>query len=223
LAVINFNQSIISTVLIMEKKKHWEAVYQNKDFKDVSWFEDVPKTSIDFLESLQLSKTAKIIDIGGGESRFVNYLLENGFKNISVLDISAMAIEKKKRELGSKSHDITWIMSDVVDFQPVEQYDFWHDRATFHFLTDPNDIAHYVQTVQQFVAPEGALILSTFTENGPTKCSGLPIQQYSETTLTARVEAFFTKIKCVIVDHITPFATVQNFIFCSFKRKNVAV
>jgi 2-polyprenyl-3-methyl-5-hydroxy-6-metoxy-1,4-benzoquinol methylase len=207
----------------MEKKKHWESVYQNKDFKDVSWFQDVPKTSIDFLESLQLSKTAKIIDIGGGESRFVNYLLDNGYKNISVLDISATAIEKKKRELGSKSHDITWIVSDVVDFKPKESYDFWHDRATFHFLTDPNDIAHYIQTVQQFVAPEGALILSTFTENGPTKCSGLPIQQYSETTLTARVEAFFTKIKCVVVDHITPFATVQNFIFCSFKRKNVAV
>jgi 2-polyprenyl-3-methyl-5-hydroxy-6-metoxy-1,4-benzoquinol methylase len=203
----------------MEKKKHWESVYQNKDFKDVSWFQDVPKTSIEFLESLQLPKTAKIIDIGGGESRFVNYLLEKGFKNISVLDISATAIEKKKRELGDEiSSQITWIVSDVVDFQPVEQYDFWHDRATFHFLTDPNDVAHYVQTVQQFVAPEGALILSTFTENGPTKCSGLPIQQYSETTLTERVEAFFTKIKCVIVDHITPFATVQNFIFCSFRR-----
>ena len=207
----------------MEKKNHWESVYQNKNFKDTSWFQEVPSTSIAFLESLKLDKSAKIIDIGGGESRFVNYLLDKGFENISVLDISTTAIEKKKQELGSKSITITWIVSDVVDFKPTETYDFWHDRATFHFLTDQNDIAAYVQTVQQFVAPEGALILSTFSENGPTKCSGLPIQQYSETTLSARVEAFFTKIKCVIVDHITPFETVQNFVFCSFKRKSIAI
>ena len=208
---------------MMEKKNHWDLVYQNKDFKDTSWFQEVPSTSIAFLESLKLNKSAKIIDIGGGESRFVNYLLDKGFENISVLDISATAIEKKKRELGAKSTTITWIVSDIVDFKPTETYDFWHDRATFHFLTDQNDIAAYVQTVQQFVAPEGALILSTFSENGPTKCSGLPIQQYSETTLSARVEAFFTKIKCVIVDHITPFETVQNFVFCSFKRKSIAI
>ena len=207
----------------MEKKNHWESVYQNKDFKDTSWFQEVPSTSIAFLESLKLDKSAKIIDIGGGESRFVNYLLDKGFENISVLDISATAIEKKKRELGAKSTTITWIVSDIVDFKPTETYDFWHDRATFHFLTDQNDVATYVQTVQQFVAPEGALILSTFSENGPTKCSGLPIQQYSETTLSARVETFFTKIKCVIVDHITPFETVQNFVFCSFKRKSIAI
>ena len=207
----------------MEKKNHWESVYQNKDFKDTSWFQEIPSTSIAFLESLKLNKSAKIIDIGGGESRFVNYLLDKGFENISVLDISATAIEKKKRELGAKSTTITWIVSDIVDFKPTETYDFWHDRATFHFLTDQNDVATYVQTVQQFVAPEGALILSTFSENGPTKCSGLPIQQYSEMTLSARVETFFTKIKCVIVDHITPFETVQNFVFCSFKRKSIAI
>ena len=207
----------------MEKKNHWESVYQNKDFKDTSWFQEIPSTSIAFLESLKLDKSAKIIDIGGGESRFVNYLLDKGFENITVLDISATAIEKKKRELDSKSKTITWIVSDIADFKPTETYDFWHDRATFHFLTDQNDVATYVQTVQQFVAPEGALILSTFSENGPTKCSGLPIQQYSETTLSARVEAFFTKIKCVIVDHITPFETVQNFVFCSFKRKSIAI
>ena len=207
----------------MEKKNHWDLVYQNKDFKDTSWFQEIPSTSIAFLESLKLDKSAKIIDIGGGESRFVNYLLDKGFESISVLDISATAIEKKKQELGSKSTKITWIVSDIVDFKPTETYDFWHDRATFHFLTDQNDITAYVQTVQQFVAPEGALILSTFSENGPTKCSGLPIHQYSEITLSARVEAFFTKVKCVIEDHITPFETVQNFVFCSFKRKSIGV
>jgi 2-polyprenyl-3-methyl-5-hydroxy-6-metoxy-1,4-benzoquinol methylase len=208
----------------MEKKNHWESMYQNKDFKDVSWFQNVPTTSIEFLESLYLSKSAKIIDIGGGESRFVDYLIQKGFENITVLDISATAIQKKKQELGAViSTKIKWIISDIVDFQPIEQYDFWHDRATFHFLTDTKDVEKYVETVRQFVTPEGALILSTFTENGPTKCSGLTIQQYSEQSLSAQVEAFFTKIKCVIVDHITPFKTVQNFIFCSFKRNKIAV
>ena len=208
----------------MEKKNHWDFVYQNKDFKEVSWYQETPTTSIEFLESLHLSKSAKIIDIGGGESRFVDYLIEKGFENITVLDISATAIDKKKRELGDKiSAKIKWIVSDIVDFQPVEQYDFWHDRATFHFLTDNHDVEKYVETVRQFVKPDGALILSTFSENGPTKCSGLPIQQYSEQTLSARVEAFFTKIKCVVVDHKTPFQTIQNFIFCSFKRNKMAI
>ena len=204
----------------MEKKTHWETVYQKKQFEDVSWFQETPTTSIAFFEKLKLPKSAKIIDVGGGESRFVDYLLANGFKNVTILDISATAIDKKKQALGDKAQSVKWVVSDVVDFQPTEQYDFWHDRATFHFLTQQSDIEKYVTTIQQFVKPKGALILSTFSENGPTKCSGLDIKQYSEKTLSERVEAFFTKVKCVVVDHITPFATVQNFIFCSFKRKN---
>ena len=207
----------------MKKQEHWETVYQKKNFEDVSWFQETPTTSIQFFESMQLPKTANIIDIGGGESRFVDYLLENDYKNVTILDISATAIEKKKQALGNKAHQVKWVISDVVDFKPTEQYDFWHDRATFHFLTQKEDVEQYITTVKQHVKPEGTLILSTFSENGPTKCSGLDIQQYSEQTLSERVEAFFTKVKCVVVDHITPSAAVQNFIFCSFKRKNEAV
>lgn len=204
----------------MQKQQHWETMYQKKQFEEVSWFQETPTTSITFFEGLNLPQSARIIDVGGGESRFVDYLLDKGFTNISVLDISATAIEKKKKALGDKAQQVNWIVSDVVDFQPTEQYDFWHDRATFHFLTEQNDIEKYIDTIRQFVKTEGSLILSTFSENGPTKCSGLDIKQYSEKTLTERVEAFFTKVKCVVVDHITPFATVQNFIFCSFKKKN---
>lgn len=203
----------------MEKQQHWETVYQKKDFTEVSWFQETPTTSIAFFESLNLPKSANIIDIGGGESRFVDYLLDTGYQNVSVLDISATAIEKKKKTLGNKAQNVKWIVSDVVDFKPTEQYDFWHDRATFHFLTQKEDVTQYIQTVSQHVKPEGTLILSTFTENGPTKCSGLPIQQYSERTLSEQVEAFFTKVKCVIVDHITPSSAIQNFIFCRFERK----
>ncbi len=204
----------------MRKQEHWETVYQKKNFEEVSWFQETPTTSIQFFESMRLPKSANIIDIGGGESRFVDYLLENNYENITVLDISATAIEKKKQALGDKAKHVKWIVSDVVDFKPREQYDFWHDRATFHFLTQKEDVEQYVSTVKQHVKPEGTLILSTFTENGPTKCSGLDIQQYSEQTLSKRVEAFFVKIKCIVVDHVTPSAAVQNFIFCSFKRKN---
>lgn len=207
----------------MVKQQHWETVYQKKNFTDVSWFQETPTTSIQFFESMQLPKTASIIDIGGGESRFVDYLLDNGFKNITVLDISATALEKKKQSLGNKADTVKWVVSDVIDFKPTEQYDFWHDRATFHFLTQKEEVEKYVTTVKQFVKPEGTLILSTFSENGPTKCSGLDIQQYSEQTLSERIEAFFTKVKCVVVDHITPSAAVQNFIFCSFRRKTEAV
>ena len=203
----------------MEKQQHWETVYQKKDFTEVSWFQETPTTSIAFFESLNLPKSANIIDIGGGESRFVDYLLDTGYQNVSVLDISATAIEKKKKTLGNKAQNVKWIVSDVVDFKPTEQYDFWHDRATFHFLTQKEDVTQYIQTVSQHVKPEGTLILSTFSENGPTKCSGLPIQQYSERTLSEQVEAFFTKVKCVIVDHITPSSAIQTFIFCRFERK----
>lgn len=203
----------------MKKQEHWETVYQKKNYTEFSWFQETPTTSILFFESMQLPKSANIIDIGGGESRFVDYLLDAGYQNISVLDISATAIEKKKQALGDRAQQVKWIISDVLDFKPTEQYDFWHDRATFHFLTQKEEVDKYIATVKQFVKPEGTLILSTFSENGPTKCSGLDIQQYSEQTLSERVEAFFTKIKCVVVDHITPSAAVQNFIFCSFKRK----
>ena len=204
----------------MKKQEHWETVYQKKNFEDVSWFQETPTTSIQFFESMQLPKSANIIDIGGGESRFIDYLIEKAYEKITVLDISATAIEKKKQALGNKAAQVKWIVSDVVDFKPTEQYDFWHDRATFHFLTQKEDVEQYITTVKQHVKPEGILILSTFSENGPTKCSGLDIQQYSEQTLSERVEAFFIKVKCVVVDHITPSAVVQNFIFCSFKRKN---
>ena len=207
----------------MKKQEHWETVYQKKNFEDVSWFQETPTTSIQFFESMQLPKSANIIDIGGGESRFIDYLIEKAYEKITVLDISATAIEKKKQALGNKAAQVKWIVSDVVDFKPTEQYDFWHDRATFHFLTQKEDVEQYITTVKQHVKPEGILILSTFSENGPTKCSGLDIQQYSEQTLSERVEAFFIKVKCVVVDHITPSAVVQNFIFCSFKRKNEAV
>ena len=202
----------------MNRKDYWEQIYQNKNFTEVSWYQAVPKTSIDFLKTSKMPKTAKIIDIGGGESQFVNYLLAKGYKNITVLDISANAIEKKKAELGKKANKINWIVCDIVDFQPTKKYDFWHDRATFHFLTQENEIEKYLQTIKNNVNTNGILVVGTFSENGPTKCSGLEIKQYSEVALSEKISTFFNKIKCITTEHLTPFSTIQNFIFCSFQN-----
>lgn len=175
------------------RKEHWEKIYHNKPFEQTSWYQEMPTTSIEFLHSARLPKSAKIIDIGGGESRFVNYLLAEGYEHVTVLDISQNAIDKKRQELGPASDKVRWIVSDIVDFQPTERYDFWHDRATFHFLTEEADIQKYLETMRQFIAPEGNIAIGTFSENGPTKCSGIDIKQYSERSLSELVSQFFKR------------------------------
>jgi 2-polyprenyl-3-methyl-5-hydroxy-6-metoxy-1,4-benzoquinol methylase len=201
-----------------ERKKHWETVYETKSPNEVSWTQEIPKTSLDFIKSLGLSKTAKIIDIGGGDSKLVDFLIEEGFENVSVLDISKKALDKAKLRLGEKAQKVNWIVSDITHFEPNTTYDVWHDRATFHFLTTPEQISKYIETAQKSIT--GYLIIGTFSENGPKKCSGLDIKQYNETTLTNELKTGFEKISCVTEDHKTPFGTSQNFLFCSFKKVN---
>ena len=116
-----------------------------------------------------------------------------------------------------------WIIADAANFQPIEQYDFWHDRATFHFLTNEREIENYIHTIKESIKPNGVLVLGTFSEEGPKKCSGIDIKQYSEKSMTDKLSEFFNKVKCMTVNHITPFDTIQNFIFCSFKRVNPIV
>ncbi len=204
---------------MVENKFHWEQIYSTRAEKDVSWFQQYPKTSMDFLKLFDLPLTANIIDIGGGDSHFVDALLDQGYRNIWVLDISANAIERAKKRLGSKAAMVNWVVSDVTEFVPPVQFDFWHDRAAFHFLTTEDKINKYVAIAQQAVRTKGNLILGTFSEKGPLKCSGLEIKQYSEASMSARFELAFKRIKCIEEDHVTPFNTVQNFLFCSFERK----
>lgn len=199
------------------RKNHWETVYETKNPNEVSWTQEIPKTSLDFIKSFDLTKKSKIIDIGGGDSKLVDFLIEEGFENISVLDISAKAIEKAKARLGANAEKVNWIVSDITKFEPNETFEVWHDRATFHFLTSEEQIQKYMEIARKSVS--GYLTVGTFSENGPKKCSGLDIKQYSEETLTAEMENGFEKIKCVTEDHTTPFETKQNFIFCSFKRQ----
>jgi len=203
-----------------DRKKHWETIYQTKDLKDVSWFQPTPETSLDFLKQFNISLNAKIIDVGGGDSFLVDHLLELGYTDITVLDISEAAIKRAKERLGEKANAIKWIIEDAAKFRPTELYDFWHDRAAFHFLTDETEISNYLETAQHFINSNGVLVIGTFSEQGPTKCSGIEIKQYSENTMTERLKKYFDKVKCITVDHKTPSQTIQNFVFCSFKKTN---
>jgi ubiquinone/menaquinone biosynthesis C-methylase UbiE len=201
----------------LDSKKHWETVYETKNPDQVSWTQETPETSLEFIHSFGLKKTAKIIDIGGGDSTLVDCLLDAGFENISVLDISAKALEKAKNRLGEKANKVQWIASDITEFKPNTTFDVWHDRATFHFLTSPDQIKKYMSIARKSV--NGFLTIGTFSQNGPKKCSGLQIKQYNEGQLTSELKNGFDKIKCVTEDHLTPFGTTQNFLFCSFKRE----
>lgn len=199
-----------------ETKKHWETVYETKQPNEVSWTQAVPRTSLDFIHSFKLPKSAKIIDVGGGDSRLVDFLLDEGFECLTVLDISASALERAKSRLGDRGEKVNWVVSDVTDYDPQTVYDVWHDRATFHFLTTTEEIAAYIGIARKAVA--GFLTIGTFSNAGPKKCSGLNIKQYSESELQRQLDGGFEKIRCITEDHQTPFGNTQNFLFCSFKR-----
>lgn len=201
-----------------DRKKHWNNIYQTKSLDEVSWYQQVPATSLDFVKQFKLTKSARIIDIGGGDSYLVDHLLSLGYQDITVLDISEQAIDKAKKRLGKRAKNVKWIISDAANFQPSEKYDFWHDRAAFHFLTDQKEIENYLNTLNKGVKPEGILVIGAFSEQGPENCSGINIKQYSEKTITDQLKNFFKKIKCIKVDHETPSGSIQNFLFCSFRR-----
>lgn len=204
---------------IFNRKNHWENIYDTKALEEVSWYQPTPETSLEFIKNLNLEKDAAIIDIGGGDSLLVDFLLNLGYTNISVLDISEKAIERAKERLGEKAGMVKWIVSDITRFNPSEKYDVWHDRATFHFLISEEDISAYLEITGKAVKENGHLFIGTFSENGPKKCSGIEIRQYSEDSLNDTFGPEFQKINCFKVDHKTPFDTFQNFVFCSFQKK----
>jgi 2-polyprenyl-3-methyl-5-hydroxy-6-metoxy-1,4-benzoquinol methylase len=202
----------------MDRKKHWNNIHGTKSAKEVSWYQPVPTTSLDFVKQFNLSKKAKIIDIGGGDSFFADHLLSLGYQDITVLDISEQAVDKAKKRLGEGANDVKWIVTDAANFKPIEKYDLWHDRAAFHFLTDEQEIGSYLNTVNTSIKPRGYLVIGTFSEQGPKTCSGIEIMQYSEHSMCNRFKNFFEKIECLKIDHETPSGSKQNFIFCSFRR-----
>jgi len=202
----------------MSLKKHWEGVYNSKEFSEVSWYQATPKVSLEFVSDLQIAKDAAIIDVGGGDSYFADHLLDLGYTNITILDISKAAINRAKLRLGSRASRINWVVCDITEFVPDGQFDFWHDRAAFHFLTSEKQINKYLDVANKALSASGKIVIGTFSDTGPKTCSGLPIKQYSESSLYLIIRKWFHKIKCIHTDHITPFNTIQNFLFCSFKK-----
>lgn len=201
-----------------KRKEHWENVYDTKGDREVSWYQEAPTTSLDLIVSLNLNKDASIIDIGGGNSNLTGELLKKGYTNLSVLDISTKSLERTKAKLGQDAGKVDWVVSDILDFKSKQQYDLWHDRATFHFLTSGNDIAKYVDIVNHAVKKGGYMIIATFSTSGPTKCSGLDITQYTKEKLKVIFNKGFELIKAFEEVHHTPFNTNQNFIYTLFKK-----
>ena len=199
-------------------KEHWENIYKTKQLNQVSWYQPKPETSIEIFNSFNLPKTANIIDVGAGDSFFVDFLLDNNFVNITVLDISENAINRAKKRLGARSKKVKWIIANSATFKSSESYDFWHDRAAFHFLTKAEEISSYIKNLNKNLNISGKLVIGTFSENGPQKCSGIKVTRYSEKKMTETFQNYFKKIECLIIKHKTPFNTTQNFIFCSFKK-----
>jgi 2-polyprenyl-3-methyl-5-hydroxy-6-metoxy-1,4-benzoquinol methylase len=202
------------------KKDHWDKVYQQKQLSELSWYEPVPETSLQIINGFNLPKEAAIIDIGGGDSLLVDHLLELGFTNMTVLDISLASILRAKQRLGKRAANVNWIISDMLLLTAEKKYDLWHDRAAFHFLTDEADQQEYLDIVHRLLKPKGYLILSTFADDGPSQCSGLPVQRYGEGDLAGLFSKYFNRMRCFTKEHLTPFQTLQKFIFCSFQSKS---
>ncbi|MBT8327483.1 MAG: class I SAM-dependent methyltransferase [Bacteroidia bacterium] len=200
----------------MNRKDHWEKIYTTKLPHEVSWTQDVPKTSLSLISELNLDPSVSIIDIGGGDGNFVDHLLELGYQNITVLDISEAAIERAKSRLGSKAKNVKWIVSDILEFKPNQMYNLWHDRAVFHFLTSEVEIDSYKQLVS---ANATNIVLGTFATDGPLKCSGLAISQYNEEKIRETFSPPYRISKFVTQIHKTPFETTQNFVFALLKRE----
>lgn len=196
-------------------KDHWEKVYQTKQPDAVSWFQAHATRSIELIRSVGESWDANIIDVGGGASTLVDDLLSLGFENLSVLDLSAGALDVAHKRLGAAGDRVKWIAGDICAVNlPDRMYDIWHDRAVFHFLTDPADRAAYVQQVMKSVKPGGHVIVATFAPDGPEQCSGLPVARYAPGELHQEFGPSFELLEHMSEEHKTPWGSVQHFVYC---------
>lgn len=200
---------------MQNQKEHWEKVYQTKQPDAVSWFQEHAIRSLETIRSIGAPVDANIIDVGGGTSTLVDDLLKDGFKHVSVLDLSASALEVTHKRLGAKGSDVTWIAGDIRDVNLSDQtYNIWHDRAVFHFLTEPADRAAYVRQVMKAVKPGGHVIVATFAPDGPEQCSGLPVARYAPDQLHGEFGPSFELIEHASEEHKTPLGSVQHFVYC---------
>ncbi len=201
--------------MTFDAKTHWESVYQRKGADGVSWFRPHLDQSVAFVEAARLPHDAAIIDVGGGASTFVDDLLDRGYTDLTVLDLSAAALDAARRRLGDRAARVHWLVADItqVALQPGH-YAFWNDRAVFHFLTTPEQRQRYVAMARASLAPGGHIVVGTFGSDGPEKCSGLEVKRYSADGLYAEFGTPFTKVGSVVETHVTPWGTEQQFVYC---------
>lgn len=202
----------------MDKTAHWENVYQTKSLTDVSWYEPDPKQSLDLILDAAGEKRGRVIDVGGGQSFLVDRLLDAGFKQVAVLDISSAAIEATKARLGERASQVEWMVADITQAESLGEFDVLHDRAVFHFITDPDDRKHYVELLRRSLPIGGHFVIGTFAKGGPEKCSGLSICQYDAATMQAELGSSFEPVKCSEYQHTTPSGKPQQFFFADFRR-----
>jgi SAM-dependent methyltransferase len=199
------------------RREHWERVYRDKQSEARSWFQPRPETSLELVRLARYDPSARIIDIGGGTARLVDVLLEQGYRNVTVLDIAPSALEEAKQRLGESAARVRWIEADVTSVSFDEVFDLWHDRAVFHFLTEPDARAAYVHTLRGSLEVGGHVVLATFAEDGPTHCSGLPVVRYAPDSLLAELGGGFEPLETRREAHATPGGRVQNFVYCLFR------
>ena len=201
----------------MQQKEHWEKIYANKPTDSVSWFQEHDELSLRLIQETGVTKSAAIIDIGGGTSTLVDDLLLSGYSALTVLDLSASALAATRKRLGLRSNDVKWLEANVTNaVLPVHAYDIWHDRAVFHFLLTPEERRAYVETVLHAAKPGGHVIVATFAEDGPTQCSGLPVMRYSAEKLQTEFGTSFKLLQHQKEEHRTPSGVTQKFIYCYF-------
>ena len=200
----------------MDNKKHWENIYQIKEIDGVSWYQKVPVESLQLIKKYSISNSDKIIDIGCGKSFLADNLLELNYTNISLVDISSNALKEVKERLQNKS--LNFIETDILNFNSNDKYDIWHDRAVFHFITDSEGIKKYISLCNEYINKEGVLIIGTFAEDGPLKCSGLEIKRYSVDQISGLFEESFELVESFKMLHKTPFDTEQSFSFCVLRK-----
>lgn len=204
----------------MNRQDHWNAIYRLKGERQVSWFEPEATVSLEMVVASGIVPETSVLDIGAGESRFVDGLLAKGLRHIALLDISVEALERTRTRLGPAGRMVTWIDADVTGEWTAEPIDIWHDRAVFHFLTDAADRARYMQRLNELVKPHGTAIIATFAPDGPEICSGLPTVRYSTDTLGAEIGPDFALVESRRHIHITPNSVTQSFQYSRFRRVN---
>lgn len=204
---------------MFDRKAHWQNIYREKSPLDVSWYQQEPRLSLDLIRRTGVSSNEAIIDVGGGASVLVDFLCNEGFSKVSVLDISGHALADAEKRLGNAGSKIEWIESDITNFSPPHNYSLWHDRAVFHFLMDKSDREKYVSTLKQALRPEGHLIIAAFAIGGPKQCSGLDIVQYDSPKLKAELGNEFELVDEINEIHITPANKEQAFTYFRFVRK----